>query len=71
MLELGTYGSIPVANMKDLTTTIFVLVDDLCKEVIPQEVQARLHKEKAKLSDSEIITISILGELTSNDSEKA
>jgi len=71
MLELGTYGSIPVENMKDLATTMFVLVDDLCKEAIPQEVQTRLHKEKAKLSDSEIITISILGELTSNDSEKA
>ena len=31
----------------------------------------RLHKEKAKLSDSEIITISIMGEMLSNDSEKA
>jgi IS5 family transposase len=71
MLELGTYGSIPVANMKDLATTIFVLIDDLCREVIPKEVQNRLHKEKAKLSDSKIITISILGEMTSNDSEKA
>jgi len=71
MLELSTYGSIPVDNMKDLATTIFVIIDDLCSDVIPQEVQTRLHKEKAKLSDSEIITISILGELTSNDSEKA
>ena len=71
MLELGTYGSIPVENMKDLATTIFVLIDDLCNAAIPKEVQNRLHKEKAKLSDSEIITISILGELTSNDSEKA
>jgi hypothetical protein len=71
MLELRAYGSIPVENMKDLATTIFVLIDDLCKEAIPKEVQNRLHKEKAKLSDSEIITISILGEITSNDSEKA
>jgi len=57
--------------MKDLTTTIFVLIDDLYKSVVPEDVKSRLHKEKAKLSDSEIITISILGELTSNDSENA
>jgi IS5 family transposase len=57
--------------MKVLATTMFVLVDDLCNTVIPKEIQSRLHKEKAKLSDSEIITISILGEMTSNDSEKA
>jgi len=71
MLELGTYGSIPTTNMKDIATAIFVLVDDLYKLHVPQEIKHRLHKEKAILSDSEIITISILGELMSNDSEKA
>ena len=59
MLELDTYGSIPMSNMKDVATAIYVLVDDLYKSQIPSEVQHRLHKEKAVLSDSEIITISI------------
>ena len=71
MLELSIYGSIATENMKDLATTVYVLVDDLYKNHVPKEIQHRLHKEKAVLSDSEIITISILGELMSNDSEKA
>jgi len=71
MLELSTYGSIPIENMKDLTTTVYVIVDDLYQSFAPEDVKKRLHKKKAILSDSEIITISILGELMSNDSEKA
>jgi len=71
MLELSTYGSIPVENMKDLTTAVYVIIDDLYQAVTPPEIKGRLHKEKAVLSDSEIITISIMGELMSNDSEKA
>lgn len=71
MPELSTYGSIRAENMKDLAAKMFVLADDLCSTAIPKEIQNRLHKEKAKLSGSEIITISILGEMTPNDSEKA
>lgn len=71
MLELNTYGSIQTEDIKDLTTTIFVIIDDLYQMVVPKEVKERLHKEKACLSDSEIITISIIGEMMSNDSEKA
>jgi len=71
MIELASYGSIPVENMKDITTVVFVIIDDLYRTIAPPEVQNRLHKEKANLSDSEIITISIIGELMSNDSEKA
>jgi len=71
MLELKPYGSIAKENIKELATTIYVIIDDLYKIVIPDDVKHRLHKEKAKLSDSEIITISILGEMMSNDSEKA
>ena len=70
MLEQN-YGTIKVENIKDVTTAIYVIIDDIYREHVPQGVQTRLHKEKAILSDSEIITISILGELISNDSEKA
>ena len=70
MLEQG-YGTIPVENIKDVTTAIYVIIDYIYQAHVPYTVQSRLHKEKAILSDSEIITISILGELMSNDSEKA
>ena len=71
MIEFRPYGNIPLENMKDVVTTVYVIIDDIYQKTTPIEVKNRLHKEKAKLSDSEIITISIVGEIMSNDSEKA
>ena len=71
MLEFKNYFTIGIENIKDLTITIFTIVDDIYKETIPLEIQHRLHKEKAKLSDPEIITVSILGELLSHDTQNA
>ena len=71
MLELNTYGSIPVEDMKDIIISIYVIIDDLYQAVTPTEIKNRLHNKNAILSDSGIITISIMGEIMSNDSEKA
>jgi hypothetical protein len=71
MLELKAYGTIPTADMKDLATAIFVLVDDLYQDVTPAGIKNRQNGKNAILSDSEIIAISIMGEIMSNDSEKA
>ena len=71
MLELNTYGTIPIEDMKDIMTAIYVIIDDLYQAVTPAEIKNRLHIEKAILTDSEIITISIMAEIMSNDSEKA
>ena len=71
MLERNAYGSIPIDEMKDLITTVYVIVDDMYQKHTPEKVINRLHNDKAILSDSEIITISIMGEIMSNDSEKA
>jgi hypothetical protein len=71
MLELDSYNTIPLENLKDIATAIYVLTDDIYKAVISPEVKNRLNKDKAILSDSEIITISILGEILSNDCERA
>jgi len=70
-MEFQKDYTIAIDNLKDLTTTIFVIVDDLYHENVPGEIKYRLHWEKAKLSDSEIIAISIVGELMSIDSENA
>jgi len=50
MLELSAYGNIPVEDIKEITTTVFVIIDDLYQALVPKEVKERLHKEKAKLS---------------------
>ena len=71
MLELQDHFTTEIENIKDLTTTIFVIVDDIYKEVVPSVVKARKQWNTAKLSDSEIITISMLGELLGHDSENA
>jgi hypothetical protein len=71
MLELQNHFTIEIENVKDLATTIFVIVDDIYKEVAPPAVKHRKQKETAIMSDSEIITISILGELLGHDSENA
>lgn len=58
-------------NFEDFILVVFVLIDDLYQTYAPVSVIQRRNVEQAKLSDSEIITISICGELFGIDSEKA
>ena len=58
-----------IENMEDLILISYVMIDELYKQYAPQEVMKRKNVSKVKLSDSEIITISICGELSGNDSE--
>ena len=60
-----------IGNFEDFITFIFILVDDLYKESAPDCVKFRRNIKSAILSDSEIITIAICGELLGIDSEKA
>ena len=58
-----------IENMEDLILISYVMIDELYKQYAPQEVMKRKNISKVKLSDSEIITISICGELAGIDSE--
>lgn len=71
MLKLNKYYIQDIENLKDFTIVIFVIIDDLYNEHITNSIKNRPHKDLAILSDSEIITISIIGELLSIDSERA
>jgi hypothetical protein len=55
----------------DFTTTLFTFINDLYHKNAPKSVSNRKNIHQAKLSDSEIITIALLGELLEVDSEKA
>jgi hypothetical protein len=70
-MEFQSNCSIPIENLKDLMLVIFVLTDDLYEECAPDNIKHRLHKEKAVLSDSEIITIALAGEIMTIDSERS
>ena len=71
MLEFNNYYIQYQENLTDLFTNIFVIIDDIYNEIIPITVSNRRNIKDSKLSDSEIITISIVGELLTIDSEKA
>ena len=71
MLELKNYCITEIENIQEFMTIIYVIVDDLYKEVTPTSISERRNKEKAKLSDSEILTIALTGETIGIDSETA
>ena len=71
MLEFTYYNTEKIEDLKDLFTIIFVLVDDVYNEIIPSNIKNRRNISESKLSDSEIISISIVGEAITIDSEKA
>lgn len=71
MLEFNNYYIQDQENLTDLFTNIFVIIDDIYNEIIPMTISNRRNIKDSKLSDSEIITISIVGELLTIDSEKA
>ena len=60
-----------IGDFKDFITTVYTIIDDIYKEIIPKHIQNRRNKPKSILSDSEIITISIVGELKTIDSENS
>lgn len=71
MLEFTYYNTEKINDLKDFFTVVFVLIDDVYNEIIPSEIKNRRNISDSKLSDSEIISISIVGEAITVDSEKA
>ncbi len=71
MLELNKNSTITINNLKDFITVIYVIIDDIYQKVTPAYIKYRRNIDKAIMSDSEIITLSLVGELLTIDSEKA
>ena len=71
MLKFQNNNTITIATFEDFILTTFVIIDDLYFRYVPDTVSQRRNVLNAKLSDSEIITISICGELIGVDSENA
>ena len=53
-----------IATFEDFILLVYTIVDDLYRQVVPVSVSQRRNVHTAKMSDSEIITLSICGELT-------
>ena len=71
MLKFQDNHITTIETFEDFILIIFVMIDDLYQQYAPVSVSSRRHVKDAKLSDSEIITISICGELVGIDSENA
>lgn len=71
MLKFQNSNTTLIAIFEESILTVYVVIDDLCHQFAPPEVISRRHVLDVKLSDLEIITISIYGELTGIDSENA
>lgn len=71
MLKFQNNNTTLIATFEDFILTVYVVIDDLYHQFAPPEVIFRRHVLDAKLSDPEIITISICGELAGIDSENA
>lgn len=71
MPELNMNSNITLSNLKDFITATYVIIDDFYQKVTPAHIKNRRNIDKSIMSDSEIITLSIVGELLTIDSEKA
>lgn len=71
MLEFTYYNTKKINNLKDFFAVSFVLIDDVYNVIIPSSIQNRRNIFKSKLSDSEIIVISLVGEALTIEYEKA
>lgn len=60
-----------IANFEDFILLVYTIIDDLYQQFVPASVSQRRNVDTAKMSDSEIITLSICGELVGIDSENA
>ncbi|SFH53518.1 hypothetical protein SAMN05216405_4009 [Lachnospiraceae bacterium NLAE-zl-G231] len=71
MLKFQDNHTTIIATFEAFIVTVYVLIEDLYTQNAPDSVCKRRNILKAKLSDSEIITIGICGELVGIDSENA
>ena len=71
MLKFQNNNTTFSVNFEDFILIVFVIIDDLYKKYAPSAISRRRRIASAKMSDSEIITISICGEILGFDSENA
>ena len=60
-----------IATFEDFIFLVYTIMDDLYKQSVPASVSQRRNVDTAKMSASEIIPLSICGELIGMDSENA
>ena len=71
MLKLQEDYTALIGTFEDFILLVYTVIDDLYQQFAPVSVSTRRNCRNARLSDSEIITLSVCGELLGIDSENA
>ena len=71
MLKFQDNYTTILTTFEDFILLVYTIIDDLYHQFVPSSVSQRRNVDTAKMSDSEIITLSICGELAGIDSENA
>lgn len=71
MLKLKDNYTTLIETFEDFILLVYTVIDDLYQQFAPDSVSKRRNYQNARLSDSEIITLSVCGELLGIDSENA
>lgn len=58
-------------SLEDMFLVVFTLLDDLYTEHVPSHIRERSQHKRITFSDSEVLTLSIMQEALSNDSERS
>ena len=61
MLKFQDDDTTLTATFEDFILLVYTMIDDLYQKVVPVSVSQRRNVNTAKMSDSEIITLSICG----------
>ena len=65
MLESDRNYSIKkIGDLKDFVTVAYVIIDDIYQSVTPTHIKKRCNFNNSKMSDSEIITLSMFFAIT-------
>lgn len=59
----------PTPPLDDLFLVVYCLIDDLYRDLVPDDVRRRPGHTRMALSDPEVLTLSVMQEALSNDSE--
>lgn len=71
MLKLQDNYTTLITTFEDFILLVYTVIDDLYQQFAPVSVSQRRNCQNARLSDSEIITLSVCGEILGIDSENA
>ena len=66
MLKLQDDYTTLIATFEDFILLVYTIIDDLYQQFVPASVSQRRNVDTAKMSDPEIITLSICGELAAD-----